>query len=69
MDKSYYKTPKPGITMKMMWKAAGADRYILERSTYSDHVKFACLGGIVVATGLMAALAGGYACRATDTTR
>ena len=61
MDKSYYKTPKPGITMKMMWKAAGADRYILERSTYSDHVKFACLGGIVVATGLMAALAGGYA--------
>lgn len=61
MDKSYYKTPKPGITMKMMWKAAGADRYILERSTYSDHIKFACLGGIVVATGLMAALAGGYA--------
>ena len=61
MDKSYYKTPKPGITMKMMWKAAGADRYILERSTYSDHIKFACLGGIVVATGLMAALAGGDA--------
>jgi len=47
--------------MKMMWKAAGADRYILERSTYSDHVKYACLGGIVVATGLMASLAGGYA--------
>ena len=61
MNKSYYKTPKPGIIMKMMWKAAGADRYILERSTYSDHVKYACLGGIVVATGLMASLAGGYA--------
>lgn len=61
MDKSYYKTPKPGIIMKMMWKAAGADRYILERSTYSDHIKYACLGGIVIATGLMAALAGGYA--------
>tara|TARA_B100000787_G_scaffold139108_1_gene107981 strand:- start:1769 stop:3058 length:1290 start_codon:yes stop_codon:yes gene_type:complete len=61
MDKSYYKTPKPGIIMKMMWKAAGADHYILERSTYSDHIKYACLGGIVVATGLMAALAGGYA--------
>jgi len=61
MNKSYYKTPKPGIIMKMMWKAAGADRYILERSTYSDHIKYACLGGIVVATGLMAALAGGYA--------
>ena len=61
MDKFYYKTPKPGIIMKMMWKAAGADRYILERSTYSDHVKYACLGGIVIATGLMASLAGGYA--------
>jgi|TARA_B110000879_G_scaffold196280_1_gene265789 hypothetical protein len=61
MNKSYYKTPKPGTIMKMMWKAAGADRYILERSTYSDHVKYACLGGIVVATGLMASLAGGYA--------
>lgn len=61
MDKLYYKTPKPGIIMKMMWKAAGADRYILERSTYSDHVKYACLGGIVIATGLMASLAGGYA--------
>ena len=58
MDKSYYKTPKPGIIMKMMWKAAGADHYILERSTYSDHIKYACLGGIVIATGLMAALAG-----------
>ena len=47
--------------MKIMWKAAGADHYILERSTYSDHVKYACLGGIVIATGFMAALAGGYA--------
>jgi hypothetical protein len=61
MNKSYYKTPKPGKLMKIMWKAAGADHYILERSTYSDHIKYACLGGIVIATGFMAALAGGYA--------
>lgn len=61
MNKSYYKTPKPGLITRMLWKAAGADRYILERSTFSDHIKYACLGGIVVATGLMAALAGGYA--------
>lgn len=47
--------------MKMLWNAAGADHYILERSTYSDHIKYACLGGIVVATGLMASMAGGYA--------
>ena len=61
MNKSYYQTPKPGRLMKILWKAAGADQYILERSTYSDHVKYACLGGIVIATGFMASLAGGYA--------
>lgn len=61
MDRPYYKTPKSGWLMRLFWKAAGADRYILEKSTYSDHIKYACLGGIVVATGFMAALAGGYA--------
>ena len=40
---------------------AGADRYLLERSTYSDQMKYLCLGGIILATGLMAGLAGGYA--------
>jgi hypothetical protein len=61
MDKKYYKSPSPSRIMKLLWSAAGADHYILERSTYSDHIKYACLGGIVFATGLMAAMAGGYA--------
>lgn len=47
--------------MRLLWRASGGDRYILERSTYSDQIKYMCLGGIIVATGLMAALAGGYA--------
>lgn len=47
--------------MKFFWKAAGGDPYILERATYSDQVKYMCLGGIIVATGIMAAVAGGYA--------
>lgn len=47
--------------MKLLWKAAGSDSYILRKSTYSDQVKYACLGGVVVATGFMASLAGGYA--------
>lgn len=47
--------------MRQLWKAAGADANILSKCTYSDHVKYACLGGIVFATGMMAALAGGYA--------
>ena len=61
MEKSYYKSPKASFLMKQLWKASGADSYILERSTYTDHVKYACLGGIVLATGFMAAMAGGYA--------
>ena len=47
--------------MRQMWKAAGGDEAILRQSTFSDQVKYMCLGGIIVATGLMAALAGGYA--------
>lgn len=47
--------------MRLFWKAAGADKFILARSTYGDQVKYVCLGGIIVATGLMAGLAGGYA--------
>lgn len=47
--------------MRLLWKCAGADRYLLERSTYSDQVKYMCMGGIVLATGIMAAIAGGYA--------
>lgn len=59
--REYYITPKSGWIMRQLWKAAGGDRYILERATYSDQIKYMCLGGIVVATGLMAGLAGGYA--------
>ena len=47
--------------MRFFWKAAGGDQYLLERATYSDQIKYMCLGGIVFATGAMAGLAGGYA--------
>lgn len=61
MSRDFYQSPRPSPAMRIFWKAAGADRYILERSTYGDQVKYLCLGGIIVATGLMAGLAGGYA--------
>lgn len=61
MKRDFYKSPKSNWITRLFWRAAGADRYLLEQSTYSDQVKYACLGGIVVATGFMAALAGGYA--------
>ncbi len=60
-QRDYYTTPKVGAVTRLLWKAAGGDRYILERATYSDQVKYMCLGGIVFATGAMAGLAGGYA--------
>jgi hypothetical protein len=60
-ERSFYKTPKSKPVMRFLWKAAGGDRYLLERATYSDQVKYMCLGGIVFATGAMAGLAGGYA--------
>lgn len=61
MKTSFYISPKPGRAMRLLWQAAGADRQLLEKSTYSDQVKYMCLGGIVLATGVMAAIAGGYA--------
>lgn len=60
-QRDYYVTPDAGWIMRQLWKAAGGDKYILERATYSDQIKYMCLGGIVFATGAMAGLAGGYA--------
>jgi hypothetical protein len=61
MEKKFYQAPKSSRFMRLFWKAAGADRYLLEQSTYGDQVKYVCLGGIIIATGVMAAIAGGYA--------
>lgn len=61
MKRDFYDSPRSSRIMRLFWKAAGADRYILERSTYSDQIKYLCLGGIIVATGVMAGIAGGYA--------
>ncbi|MGL2963884.1 DUF4407 domain-containing protein [Flavobacterium sp. RSB2_4_14] len=61
MTRDYYELPKSSSIMRFLWKCAGGDRYLLERATYSDQIKYMCLGGIVFATGAMAGLAGGYA--------
>lgn len=60
-QRDFYQAPKAGRVMRLFWKAAGADRYILERSTYGDQMKYLCLGGIIIATGFMAGIAGGFA--------
>ncbi len=60
-EQDRYETPKSSAVMRFLWSAAGGDRYFLERGTYSDQIKYMCLGGIIFATGAMAGLAGGYA--------
>ncbi len=61
MIRDYYELPKPGWLMRFFWRCAGADKYLLDRATYTDQVKYMCLGGIVMATGVLAGIAGGYA--------
>ena len=61
MEKLTYQPPKASRIVRLFWKAAGGDAFILNQSTYSDQIKYFCLGGIVVATAIMAGLSGGYA--------
>jgi hypothetical protein len=61
MTRDYYQLPKSSSVMRFLWKCAGGDRFLLERATYSDQIKYMCLGGIVFATGALAGVAGGYA--------
>ena len=61
MSQILNQTKRPSLIMRMFWWACGADQRILEKCDYREHVKYACLGGIVTTTGLMAGLAGGYA--------
>lgn len=61
MKTKSYDTPSPNWLMHFFWKAAGADRQLLERTPYSDQIKYCCLGGVVLSTAVMAGIAGGYA--------
>jgi len=47
--------------MKFLWKCAGADAQILQYAPYSDHIKAAGIGGVVLATTVMAMIAMGFA--------
>jgi hypothetical protein len=47
--------------MKFLWKCGGADAQILQYAPYSDHIKNAGIGGVVLATTVMATLAMGFA--------
>ena len=46
---------------KRLWWCAGADEQILLQCPMADRVRYAGIGGIVLCTGLLAAVSGGYA--------
>jgi hypothetical protein len=51
-----YKAPKPTAIEKFLWWCCGADKQILVHATYADYAKFSGLGGVVLATGVLAFL-------------
>jgi hypothetical protein len=65
--KNYEMTPKGSraeniknrIT-KFLWWCAGSDIQILEKCPMGDRVRYAGIGGIVLCTGVLAMVSGGY---------
>lgn len=60
-DLTNYEASKVGIFKKFLWWCAGGDPLLLKIGTYTDQVKFACMGGTVLSTAILAFLAGTYA--------
>jgi TM2 domain-containing membrane protein YozV len=48
------------VTRKLWW-CAGADEYFLMKSPKQDRVKYAGIGGVVLCTGFLAMVSGGFA--------
>jgi hypothetical protein len=52
---------RAGFLTRMLWSCAGADASVLERCPHSDSVKFQGMGGVVLATAVLAFASGSYA--------
>lgn len=46
-------TSKPGSAARFFWRLAGADPDVLGECTYPEQVRYASIGGMVLATGLL----------------
>lgn len=65
-DSEKLKAPNPtpravGWLSRFLWSCAGADPNLLAQSPHSDSVKFQGIGGIVLATAVLAFASGSYA--------
>lgn len=56
-----YFSQEPSWVTRFLWWCAGADEYFLRKSPKQDRVKYAGIGGIVLCTGLLAAVSGAFA--------
>ncbi len=61
MQTKDYIFDKPNWITRRLWWCAGVDQYFMEMSPMQDRVKYAGIGGIVLSTGVLAAVSGGYA--------
>ncbi|MGH0032390.1 MAG: DUF4407 domain-containing protein [Myxococcota bacterium] len=52
---------RPGPVTRLLWGCAGADAGVLARCPASDSVKFQGIGGVVLATAVLAFASGSYA--------
>ena len=55
------RAPTPGLFTRFLWFCAGADSSLLRRCPMSDWVKYQGIGGIVLATTLLAFVSASYA--------
>jgi hypothetical protein len=53
--------PTPSALTRFLWFSAGADERLLQRCPASDWVKYQSIGGIVVATTVLAFVSASYA--------
>jgi hypothetical protein len=61
INTSDYPLNQASWVTKFLWWCAGADEYFLMQSPKTDRVKYAGLGGIVLCTGVLAWISGGFA--------
>jgi hypothetical protein len=60
-DDTYNYAEPVSFMSRLLWYCAGADAQLLRRCPYSDRVKFQGLGGVVLATGVLALISGSCA--------
>ncbi len=61
MNSQQYQLKQPSRITRFLWWCAGADPHFMNDSPMQDRVKYAGIGGIVFATGVLAAFSGGFA--------